>query len=106
FSGGMEFLTLAFFYLVIDVAKLRFWAMPLVWVGMNSIAIYCISMLLKPWFRDNMKRYFGPDVFNIGGHYFGAAGNAYWPMLDAGFFLLFCWLVAWWMHRQKLFVKI
>ena len=106
FSGGCAFATLAVFYLIIDVAKLRVWAKPLVWVGMNSIAIYCISMLLKPWFRENMKRYFGPDVFNVAGHYFGAAGKAYWPMLDAGFFLLFCWLAAWWMHRQKVFVKI
>jgi heparan-alpha-glucosaminide N-acetyltransferase len=99
FSGGWAFLTLAFLYLIIDVVKLRLWAMPLVVVGMNSIAVYCISMLLKPWFRENMKRYFTADVFNL-------AGKAYAPMLDAGFFLLFCWLVCWWMYRQKLFVKI
>jgi len=99
FSGGWAFLTLAVFYLIIDVAKLRLWAMPLVWVGMNSIAIYCMAQLLGPWFRENMYRYFGANVFNL-------AGNAYEPMLRAGFFLLFCWLTAWWMHRQKVFVKI
>ena len=99
FSGGWAFLTLAVFYLIIDVAKLRFWAMPLVWVGMNSIAIYCMAQLLGPWFRENMYRYFGANVFNL-------AGNAYEPMLRAGFFLLFCWLTAWWMHRQKVFIKI
>jgi heparan-alpha-glucosaminide N-acetyltransferase len=99
FSGGWAFLTLAVFYLIIDVAKLRLWAMPLVWVGMNSIAIYCMAQLLGPWFRESMHRYFGSNVFSL-------AGNAYEPMLRSGFFLLFCWLAAWWMHRQKVFVKI
>ena len=88
------------FYLVIDVPRLRAWSLPLVVVGMNSIAIYCISMTLKPWFREAvMKRHFGQDVFQI-------AGAAYTPMLEAGLFLLFCWLVAWWLYRQKAFLKI
>jgi heparan-alpha-glucosaminide N-acetyltransferase len=100
FSAGWALLALAVFYLVIDMLRLRAWSLPLVMVGMNSIAIYCISMTLKPWFREAvMKRHFGQDVFQI-------AGAAYTPMLEAGLFLLFCWLVAWWLYRQKAFLKI
>jgi heparan-alpha-glucosaminide N-acetyltransferase len=100
FSTGWALLALAAFYLVIDIWRLRAWSLPLVVVGMNSIAIYCISMTLKPWFRESvMKRHFGQNVFEI-------AGKAYTPMLEAGLFLLFCWLVAWWLYRQKAFLKI
>ena len=31
--------------------------------GMNSIAAYCISQLLKPWVRESIRRHFGQDVF-------------------------------------------
>jgi predicted acyltransferase len=52
FSTGWALLMLAAFYYALDVARwrgrLRPWAMPLVVVGMNSIAAYCISMVLKP----------------------------------------------------------
>ena len=99
YSAGWAFGLLALFYLVIDVAKLRAWAMPLVVVGMNSIAIYCISMLLKPWVRDTVKRH-------VSGGAYDAFGAAWAPMVDATVFLLFCWLVAWWLYRQKAFLRI
>ena len=28
------------------------------------------------------------------------------PVAEAGFFLVFCWLVCWWMYRKRVFVKI
>jgi predicted acyltransferase len=99
FSAGWSFLALAFFYVVIDLGRLRAWAFPLVVVGMNSIAIYCVSMLMKPWVHERFVRHFGSKPLNV----FGAP---YEPMMRAGFFLLFCWLVCWWMYRQKIFIKI
>jgi predicted acyltransferase len=99
FSAGWAFLLLAVFYAIIDVAKWRAWTGPLVVVGMNSIAIYCISMLLKPWFRESLKRHTWPDVYSV----FGAVWA---PMMEAGLFLLFVWLVAWWLYRQKAFLRI
>ena len=101
YSAGWVFLTLAIFYLVIDVARLRLWAMPLVVVGMNSIAAYCISQLMKPWVRENMNRHLGDNVFNL----YGLA-RPYEPMIQSGLFLLFVWAVCWWMYRKKVFVKI
>ena len=99
FSAGWAFLLLAVFYAVIDVAKLRAWTLPLVVVGMNSIAVYCMSMLLKPWFRESLKRHAGADVYNV-------FGTVWAPMVEAGAFLLFVWLVAWWLYRQKAFLRI
>jgi predicted acyltransferase len=133
FSAGWALLALAAFYLVIDLLRLRAWSLPLVVVGMNSIAVYCISMTLKPWFREAvMKRHFGEHVFvtacaacpwlrdellfllfpqgavqpYFGAHTYQVTGSVYAPMLEAGLFLLFCWLVAWWLYRQKAFLKI
>src|SRR5262249_32718686 len=42
FSAGWTFYMLAGFYWLIDLAAFRRWAFPLVVVGMNSIAMYCM----------------------------------------------------------------
>ena len=49
YSTGWCCLILAGFYAVIDVLHYRRWAFPLVVVGVNSIAIYCMGMTLKGW---------------------------------------------------------
>ena len=49
YSTGWACWQLAFFYGVIDVAGYRRWAFPLVVVGVNSIAMYVMSQLLKPF---------------------------------------------------------
>src|SRR5439155_10840258 len=83
YSAGWSFGILALFYLVVDVARFRAWSKPLVVVGMNSIAIYCVSMLLKPWFRDTVHRHVRADAFEV-------FGKAFAPMTEMTLFLLFC----------------
>jgi predicted acyltransferase len=81
YSTGWCCLILAGLYLVVDVIGLRRWAFPLVVVGVNSLAIYCMSQLLKPW----------------------VAGTLAVQSILVG---LFFWLVCWWMYRQKIFLRI
>ena len=102
YSTGWAFLLLALFYAVIDVARWRAWAMPLVVVGMNSIAVYCLSMTMKPWVSGTVRRHAGQGY----GDPYGALGPAFVPMLEATAFLLFCWAVAWWMYRRKIYLRI
>lgn len=45
-AGGWSALLLAGFYYVIDVQKVRGWAMPFVWVGTNALTIYLVSRLV------------------------------------------------------------
>ena len=99
FSTGWVLLALAAFYAIIDVAGRKAWALPLVVVGMNSIAVYCMSMLLKPWVRETITRHVGSGVYDL-------FGKPYAPMVDAALFLLFCWIVSAWMYRQKIFIRI
>ncbi len=53
-TGGLAALTLAVCYLLLDVAGIRRWARPFVWLGFNPLAIYFLSEAVghlfdKPW---------------------------------------------------------
>jgi heparan-alpha-glucosaminide N-acetyltransferase len=103
FSTGWTLLMLAGFFWVIDIVGLRRWSFPLVVVGMNSIAMYCMAQLMKGWVRGTLKTHFGQDIFT------GPPGSflaTYGPIIDAAAILFVLWLVCLWMYRQKVFVRI
>jgi len=96
FSAGWTFWMLAAFYWVIDVRGWKAWSFPLVVVGMNSIAIYCMAQLLKPWVRDTLKRHICPTLFD----------GVYGPILQSVAIVFTLWLVCLWMYRRKIFIRI
>jgi predicted acyltransferase len=100
FSGGCACIGLAFFYVIIDVARYRAWSLPLVVVGMNSIAMYVMSQLMKPYIRENFKRHLGDGIFSMPG------GETFAPLVQSATILAVLWLVAFWMYRRRLFLKI
>lgn len=97
FSGGWCFLFLAAFYAVIDVRNLRRWAFPLMVVGMNSIAAYCIAHLFEKYFIETLNIHFG-RIFP----YFAP----YDPFVRGALVLLIFWLILFWMYRRKIFLKV
>jgi predicted acyltransferase len=99
YSAGWCCLFLAGFYAVIDVIGFRRWAFPLVLVGMNSIAMYLMGQLLKPWTAKMLKTHGGDAVFLW-------AGPLYQPLLQATLTGLVFWVICLWMYRQKFFVRI
>jgi len=99
FSGGWCFLLLAAFYTVIDLKGHRRWAFPLVVVGMNSIAAYCIDHLFNGFIQKNLFTNFGHGIFRL-------IGNAYEPVLHGAVTILVCWLILFWMYRKKIFLRI
>ncbi|MBS0202460.1 MAG: hypothetical protein JSS49_06130 [Planctomycetes bacterium] len=99
YSSGLTLLMLALFYGIIDVAGCRWWAYPFVVAGMNSIALYVMSQLLRNWTADSLQRHFGADLFKL-------LGENYEPILKANLVLLTFWLFVWWLYRQKIFVRI
>ncbi|MHA3774010.1 acyltransferase family protein [Verrucomicrobiota bacterium sgz303538] len=99
FSAGWAFLLLAIFYGIIDLRGHRRWAFPLVVAGMNSIALYCMSMLLKPWIRERLKLHLGRQVFE-------SFGATYAPMVEMASILIVLWLIAFWMYRRNIFLRI
>ena len=106
YSSGWTLLLLAAFYGVIDLKGYRRWAFPLVVVGMNSIAMYCMAQLLKPWVKKTLATHFGSGVFN--GTYFGTEifPAIYAPTAESVGVLFFLWLICWWMYRQKVFLRV
>ena len=95
FSGGICFILLALFYLVIDVLGFRIWAFGFVVIGMNAITVYMAVHLVN--FR------------NLGGVFVGGlekyTGNWY-PLIYALTGFAIVWLILWWMYRKKTFIKI
>jgi heparan-alpha-glucosaminide N-acetyltransferase len=120
-STGWTCWMLAFFHGAIDVAGYRRWAFPLVVVGVNSIAMYVMAQLLKPFVTSSLKIHFGtawkalattPAVDRF---VFDRTGMHLDPHLFAGLFgpsfqalavLFVLWLLCLGMYRQKIFVKI
>lgn len=96
YSTGWTFLMLAAFHVVIEGAGWKAWAFPLVVVGMNSIAMYCMAQLFKPWASHTLKVHLGTDVF----------GGIYGPILLNVGIVVVLWLFCFWMYRRKLFLKI
>ena len=99
FSTGWTLLMLATFYGVIDGLGVKAWAWPLKVAGMNSIALYVMSQLLKGWTGDALQRHFGAGLFNL-------LGENYAPLLKANLILLCFWLFVWWLYRQKIFFRL
>lgn len=99
YSTGWCCLILAGLYGIIDLRGWRRWSFPLLVVGMNSIAIYCLGMLLRGWTANTLKAHFGENIFLLLG-----AANA--PFLQATLVGLVFWLVCFWLYRRKIFLRI
>jgi predicted acyltransferase len=98
-SGGVCFLILAAAYYAIDVRGHRRWAFPLVVIGMNSIAAYCIYEVGARFTADSLTTHVGPRTFAV-------LGEAYAPFLLGVATLLVFWLVLLWMYRRRVFLRI
>ena len=106
FSGGYVIGMLALFYLLFDIAPLKFLAFPLVVVGMNSILTYLLGQTVGGWTRESLIRVhfaglieatFGPKALDP---------DWYAPItLATGTFVVF-WLFLYWLHRQKIYLRL
>jgi len=106
FSTGWTLLMLAGFYAAIDMAGSRRWAFPLVVVGANSIAMYCMSQQMKPWVKANLMRHVGSFLEGALGPMSTEFKGIYLPMIQSSAILLVLWLICWWMYRNKIFIRI
>lgn len=99
YSGGLVLLMLAALFAAIEINGWRAWAFPLFVVGSNSIAAYLMSWTMEDFFSKALLRHFGHAPFAILGPAFEAA------LLGAGVLAIF-WLILYWLHRRKIFLKI
>jgi predicted acyltransferase len=99
FSGGWCFLLLAGLFLVIEMGQIKRWAFPLVVIGMNSIAIYCMSGTLEGFILDAFRTHLGEDVFLV-------LGGAYESLLAGTAVIIVFWLTLYYMYRREIFLRI
>jgi heparan-alpha-glucosaminide N-acetyltransferase len=119
YSAGWTCLLLAFFYGVIEVAGWRRWAFPLVVVGLNSIAFYVMAQLMRSWVADQLRIHLTAALQgarNVQHRCLpGATGwrlpdrpfaGEYGPVVQSAAVLLVFWLIALWMYRRKIFIRL
>jgi heparan-alpha-glucosaminide N-acetyltransferase len=120
FSTGWTCWMLAAFFGLIDVAGYRRWAFPLVVVGMNSIAIYVMAQIMKPFVVSSLRIHL-PLVGMVLRYLKNLPLNASWlptelpdvtfdgpnaSLLQGLLTLLVLWLICFWMYRHRIFIKI
>jgi heparan-alpha-glucosaminide N-acetyltransferase len=99
FSGGWCFLLMACFHAVADLAGWRALFFPLVVMGMNSIAAYVLSHQPAAFISDALTTHLGNKPFLV-------AGEPFEPLLHGAIVVLLVWLILFWMHRRRLYLRI
>ena len=95
FAGGLSFLLMALFYLVIDVLRLRFLGWGWAVIGMNAIFAYMAVHLIN--FRSIGDRFVGNlDPWLGPWHDFVRALAAFAVL----------WVLLYYMYRKKTFIKV
>lgn len=97
YSAGWTTLILLAFYWTIDVMKWRWWAFPLVVVGMNSIAAY-VGGSFRNWFRGMSKAWISGLEEPLGPLWF--------PVFQQALWVLAAWGVLYWLYRRRIFFKV
>jgi predicted acyltransferase len=124
YSAGWTFLMLAAFFWVIDAIGFWRWAFPLVVVGMNSIAMYLMAELLRPWITQTLRTHLGGVALWLGqavqpafargstwletvsGINLGSDLFLYTPIFLSGAVLLVLWLICLWLYQRRVFLRI
>ncbi len=94
-TGGIGFLLLALFYMIIDHWGFKKWAFYFRVIGMNSIFVYLFTRLVNVW--DVSQYFFGWLTQSLG----GAEEVA---MILGG--LLMVWLLLYYMYKKKIFLRV
>ncbi len=95
-SGGWVLWGLLIFYMVVDLAHGKILAFPLIVLGMNSMLVYMISQMAKPWILRTAKTHLPTDWFT----------GQYQPIIEATIVTVIVWLFCLWLYRQKIFLRI
>lgn len=94
-AGGISFLLMALFYLVVDVWKSRKWTLFFRVIGMNSIFIYLFVRVIPV---EKVTTFFTGWITIPAGIYGG--------ILTSIFCVLVEWLLLYYMYKKKIFIKV
>ncbi len=95
-TSGIAFLSMALFYLIIDIWKFQKWAFFFVVVGMNSLTIYMIYRFVN--FRYTSRLLFEG--------LYKPLGENWLPVMESLGALALVWLFLYFLYRKKIFFKV
>jgi predicted acyltransferase len=99
-AAGYSAILLAAFHWIIDIKGHQKWALPFIWIGLNPITIYLLGNLIN--FDDLAARVLGGPVSAWAD---GIAHGLGAVLIAIGGMLLGL-LVAWFLHRKKLYLRL
>jgi predicted acyltransferase len=98
-SGGICMLLLAAFHQLIDVKQHRRWAFLFIVIGMNPLAFYLMRHTLEVWLAETVKTHLGQRYVHL-------LGPEMQSIMTGVPSLLLITLVAYWMYRRKIFLRL
>ncbi len=99
-SGGYSAAMLGLFYYVVDVRKWNRWCEPFVWIGMNSITLYLSARFIN--YTGSAEKFVGGDVKAFLDSQVQGLGSL--GIAVSGLGLVF--LLAWFLHRRRIFLRV
>ncbi len=96
-AGGISLILLSVFYLVLDIWKIRWWAYPFMIIGLNPITIYMA--------RAGMIDFKSTGDYFLS-HFFESVSNIYYDFWMACTYFLVGWLFLYFLHKQKIYLKV
>jgi predicted acyltransferase len=100
-AAGWSALLLSAFYWIIDDRKWRAWALPFVWIGLNPITIYIAGNIID-WPKI-AARFTGGDIqkwLNTSVHI--GAGDLLTALVSVSFSVLLAWIL----HRRRIYLRL
>lgn len=95
-TGGYSMIFLGVFMAIIDGAGWKKWAVPFVWIGMNPITLFLSHHLIQ----------YGKVAERIGGGPVSAAMGVWGPVWIAFLVIAQGMLLAWFLYRRKIFLRV
>lgn len=96
-AGGYSAVLLGLFYLVIDVLNFKRLATPFIWIGMNAITLYLLRNLFR--FTTVAERL-------VGGDFKQNVLKTYGDVTIAALALLLVLLLARFLHKRQIFLRL
>ena len=96
-AAGYSSILLGLFYLVVDVWKLKGWAIPFIWIGMNPITIYMINNLVN--LGAISQRFAGGELNRT---YFGEYGGLVLAVVE----MLITVGICGFLYKRKIFLRL
>ncbi len=99
-ASGYSAMMLGLFYYIVDVRKWSRWCEPFVWIGMNPITLYLSTRVIN--YTKTAEMFVGGDVEA----FLDAQVQGLGSLVVATFGLGLVFLLAWFLHRRKIFLRV